>query len=159
MAKRLRKLRRIAEFTPWGLVRFLRLKLTGRELMVSGSCSGCGKCCRKINLEASTGWIRSQEQFQAMVRDHPEFARFEVIGKDEYGCLQFSCSWLTEEGLCRDHENRLWVCRDFPDKNLVFCGGGLPSGCGYRIVEVRPFERTLNEVMKSRSGDEKNTDS
>lgn len=134
-----------------GLFKLASLKLRGKTVVLSGSCRGCGTCCRKINLEVSGGWVRSAEAFSQVLRDYPEFGRFEIVGRDPQGFLQFSCTWCTVEGVCRDYENRLAICRNFPDTSLVFCGGSLPQGCGYRFSEGVPFARVLDrEIKKSR---------
>ncbi len=122
----------------------------GKELLVTGSCSCCGNCCRKINLEGERGWLRSEKDFFDVLHDYPEYKRFQITGKDKQGFLQFSCTWLSEAGLCRDHENRLGLCNTFPDKSLHFCGGMLPPGCGYMINEVRPFSNYLADSEKKK---------
>jgi uncharacterized protein len=134
-----------------GLVRYLRLRFMGKELLVTGSCSCCGNCCRKINLEGEHGWLRSEKDFHEVLIDYPEYERFSITGKDDQGFLQFSCSWLTDAGLCRDHEKQLSICTNFPDKNLHFCGGTLPPGCGFMISEVRPFSSYLADVEKEKA--------
>ena len=131
-----------------GVIRYLRMRVMGKEILITGSCHSCGNCCRKINLEGVRGWLRSEEDFYAVLAKYPEYERFKITGKDEQGFLQFSCTWLTNQGLCRDHENRLALCTNFPDKSLHFCGGKLPSGCGYSIVEVRPFDKYLEDEVK-----------
>lgn len=134
--------------SPMGLIRYLRMLLMGRELLITGSCHCCGNCCKKINLEGVGGWLRSERDFYEVLREHPEYERFQVIGKDAQGFVQFSCTWLTTEGLCRDHTKRLALCMNFPDKSLHFCGGQLPAGCGYSIDEVRPFDKYLEDEVK-----------
>lgn len=124
------------------------MRVMGKELLVNGSCNCCGDCCRKINLEGERGWLRSEKDFLDVLQDYPEYERFVMTGKDEQGFLQFSCSWLNGEGHCRDHENRLALCTNFPDKSLHFCGGVLPPGCGFAINEVRPFSSYLADVEK-----------
>lgn len=135
-------------FSLLGFLRFLRLQLMGKTVLVTGHCTNCGKCCRSISLEHSEGWLRDEKKFAAITVDYPEYKRFEIIGKDSQGFLLFRCSWLTTEGLCRDHEKRLPLCRNFPEKSLFFCGGSLPSGCGYSLSEVVPFEKELKKAMK-----------
>ena len=131
-----------------GLLRSIRLKLTGKTILLSGSCRCCGACCQKINLEMSGGWVRSEAVFKKVVEDHPEFGRFEVIGKDQQGFLQFSCSWYSQEGLCRDYAGRLAICRNFPETSLLLCGGSLPKGCSYRFHEGVPFAKVLDREKR-----------
>ncbi len=128
-----------------GLLRKLLLKIYGKDYLVAGSCIGCGSCCRKINLRTSTGWIRSEEHFKRMLKLNHDFHRFEITGKDSQGFLQFSCSWLMSSDFCRDHKNRLDICRKYPAKSLMFCGGSISEGCGYTIETVTPFKKVLEE--------------
>ncbi len=83
-----------------------------------------------------------------MVKEQPEFGRFIYIETDAEGFLVFRCSLITKEGLCGDYENRLPLCRNFPEKTLPFYGGALPSGCGYYFQEVVPFARILQQKLK-----------
>ncbi len=139
------------KFSLIGLLKFVTLKLRRKTILLSGSCRGCGSCCRKINLEVLGTWVRPTEVFYQVLEDHPEFRRFEIVGRDNQGFLQFSCSWCTADGVCRDYDNRLAICRNFPDTSLAFCGGGLPSGCGYRLKAGVPFSRVLDrELRKTR---------
>ena len=133
-----------------GLIRYFRMLLMGKELLITGSCHCCGNCCKKINLEGVRGWLRSENDFFEVLREYPEYERFQITGKDDQGFIQFSCTCLTAEGLCRDHTKRLALCMNFPDKSLHFCGGKLPPGCGYSIVEVRPFDKYLEDEMKGK---------
>ncbi len=137
----------LSSYSFLGLIRYLRMQAMGKELIVTGSCKNCGSCCRRINLEGKRGWLRYEEDFFEVVADFPEYARFQITGKDEQGFLRFSCTWLTDEGFCKDHKNRLDLCRNFPDKTLHFCGGTLPDGCGYMIREVRPFKKYLSDEL------------
>jgi len=137
----------LSSYSLLGLIRYLRMRLMGKELMVVGNCRNCGSCCRKINLEGQNGWLRRREDFFTVAADYPEYNRFQITGKDDQGFLQFSCSWLTKEGLCREHSKRLDLCRNFPDKSLHFCGGALPPTCGYSLQEVRPFEKYLSDEI------------
>ncbi|MBU0945902.1 MAG: YkgJ family cysteine cluster protein [Proteobacteria bacterium] len=139
-----------------GLIRYLRLQIMGKELLVTGACHCCGNCCRKINLEGTHGWLRSPMDFQEVVLLYPEYERFRITGKDQQGYLQFACSWLGDNGLCWNHEKRLSLCKNFPDKTLHFCGGSVPPGCGYRISEVRPFSSYLADEVKGQQKNETN---
>jgi hypothetical protein len=131
-----------------GTIRYLFLKIRGRELVVRGQCVGCGKCCQKLSLEGSNGWLRSMDDFTRICKDRTEFRRFSPNGKDSQGFLIFSCDWCTTEGKCTNYEQRLQLCKDFPDKGLLFCGGSLPEGCGFRFEIVKPFRGMLKKEME-----------
>ena len=133
-----------------GYIRYLRLKVTGKTVIVTGRCNGCGTCCRSISLEHEGGWIRNEKTFDRIVKNYPEYDRFKVIGNDNQGFLLFNCSWITSEGICRDYENRLRLCEDFPETSLVFCGGQLPRNCGYCFAEVVPFDKILKKELKKK---------
>ncbi len=142
--------RLLSTYSPLGLIRYLRMKVMGKELLITGSCHCCGNCCRKINLDGTYGWLRSEKEFFEVLKDYPEYERFEITGKDDQGFVQFTCKWLTDEGICVDHANSLSICVNFPDKSLHFCGGQLPSGCGFTLNEVRPFAKYLEDEIEGK---------
>lgn len=131
-----------------GLCRYLFLKLRGKSILVTGSCSSCGTCCRSISLEGSNGWLRSERDYDDIVLKYPEYERFQLTGKDSQGFLLFSCKWISPLGTCLQYEERLPLCRGFPESSLLFSGGKLPPNCGYRFVEVVPFEQYLKKEMQ-----------
>jgi hypothetical protein len=139
-------------FTLTGILDALWLRLCGRELLITGHCNGCGDCCRRLSLYGDSGWLRNMKDFQETLRDSPEYSRFSCIGKDEDGFLIFSCDWCGDDGLCRDYEHRLPLCRNFPEKSLRFCGGSLPVHCSYSISEVRPFAGVLAGEIARKKG-------
>lgn len=150
--------RLLQTFSLVGLIKYFILKIKGKDILISGSCTGCGMCCKRLNLEGSTGWLRSEKEFYDVVREYPEFERFEIIEKDEQGFLVFTCSWCTKDGLCENYEDRLALCKNFPEKSLVFSGGKLPEGCGYSFKQVVPFEKVLaTEKKKLDNDNEKNS--
>ncbi|MGB3211935.1 MAG: hypothetical protein WBB19_14625 [Desulforhopalus sp.] len=144
-------IREIRSFSLAGIFKFLLLKLRGKAILVVGSCRSCGTCCGNICLEGSDGWIRTEQTFYEIVKKHPEYQRFEVIGKDQYGFVLFSCNWRTPQGSCLDYENRLPLCSKFPESSLVFAGGRLPDKCGYSFAEVVPFEKIFRKELEKNS--------
>ncbi|TKB09321.1 hypothetical protein [Desulforhopalus sp. IMCC35007] len=145
-----RKLLRINEFTIAGFFAYLSLKLSKKELMIVGACHCCGACCRSLSLDSGGGWIKKRKDFDRIVADNPQYHCLEQIGKDSRRNLLFCCSWLSADGTCSNYDGRFDFCRDFPDKNLVFCGGGLPSGCGYSFKPVVPFSQILQETIDNK---------
>lgn len=141
-------LKELRPFSLVGIFKYLWLKVRGKSILVTGSCRGCGACCRSICLEGSDGWLRSRKAFAEIVKKNPEYKRFEVIGKDQQGFLLFSCTWCTPQGTCLNYENRLPLCCNFPESSLVFAGGQLPVNCGYTFTEVVPFEKILRQELK-----------
>ena len=126
----------LSDHSAVGLLHKLYLRLVGKELVVTGKCIGCGSCCRNINLETERGWLRNPDEFLALAEKFPDYARFAIVGKDAQGFLTFRCSWIGENGLCREYERRLSICRSYPESSLFFCGCRLLDGCGYAGAAV-----------------------
>jgi hypothetical protein len=104
--RRFFELRQLRSFTLPGLFRYIMLRSRGKALFVRGHCNVCGACCRSVCLEDEKGWLRSEKRFLKIIDLYPEYGRFVVSGKDRDGNLLFTCTWLTAEGFCRDHEDR-----------------------------------------------------
>jgi hypothetical protein len=128
--------------------RKIRLRLLRREVCVTGRCLQCGRCCRNILLVNGVGLVRSKKQFQNIVENDPEMGRFHISGRDSSGNLTFTCDWLAEDNTCKDHENRLDLCRDFPSVSVYFRGGTTGPHCGFRFQEVKPFDKTLRRHLR-----------
>ena len=150
LGKHARFLKEFRSYSLIGFFRYLLLKLQGKSILVTGSCRGCGTCCRSICLEGKGGWLRSGKEFEKVVVKFPEYNRFEIIGTDHQGFLLFSCTWCTPQGTCTNYENRLPLCYNFPESSLFFAGGKLPLNCGYRFSAVVPFEKILNQELKNK---------
>lgn len=125
--------------------------LPGRNVMIYGSCRQCGRCCRGVSLVFEGVRVKNERQFKKLVKRNPEYGRFFINGQSERGFPEFACSWLTPEGTCRDHENRLDICSRFPTRTMYFLGGELPPGCGYRFVKKGKFEAALNKAKKDKN--------
>ncbi|PHR29049.1 MAG: zinc/iron-chelating domain-containing protein [Desulfotalea sp.] len=141
----------LREFSVVGFLYYLILKLRRREVMIGGSCHLCGACCRSLSLDDGDGWIRNRRAFVAVVACNPEYSCFEIIGADNSGFLLFRCTLISDDGKCTNYEKRFQFCQDFPDKNLPFCGGGLPAGCGYKFLTVIPFSKILTETIDKKN--------
>lgn len=151
-------LARLKRYSLLGWFRWFRLKMQGKAVVIEGSCLMCGRCCRRVSLEAGGRWLRNEADFRRVLKRNPEYGRFKPVDRDSQGFLLFSCSWYQPEGgICSDHENRLPVCRNFPDKDLYFTGGEVSEGCGYRFREVVPFASILHTEMTADDGGEKTT--
>jgi len=132
-----------------GWWRHLRLRLTKKELILTGQCRQCGACCRRLQLKSGKKWLRSKRDFNSLVKRQPEFACFEIRGRDPQRLLIFNCTNLGTDNRCQDYNNRPQLCRDFPSKAIFFCGGQLPEGCGYTLSEGTPFRTLLEENEQS----------
>lgn len=138
----------LCSFSLTGIIKYLSLKIRGKSILLTGSCHACGTCCKSICLEGRDGWLRSGKVFAKVVEIYPEYERFEAIGVDQQGFLLFNCSWCSPQGACLDYDNRLPLCKKFPETSLVFSGGRLPDTCGYSFAEVVPFAKILSRQVK-----------
>jgi hypothetical protein len=131
------------------LLNMVLMRITGREMIKTGKCICCGSCCRNINLKIDGKWLNSENEFEAITRILPEYKRFLITGVDEQGYLKFRCSYQREDMGCRDYQNRPDICRAFPEKSLIFCGGKVPDTCGFTIKPGVPFEQRLKKAQKN----------
>ncbi len=132
----------------YGFIKYLHLKLTGKEVVVSGRCINCGECCRRINIRHEGLWIRSERKFNKIAAQDPSIAKFRVIGKNSNNVLDFSCTNFGEDNLCTDYENRPDICREFPGKAVYYMESPLPATCGFKVHAGVPFEKVLEKEMK-----------
>ena len=126
---------------------FLLLKIKGKEPVRTGKCHACGKCCQAFRVKSEGKWIKTQQEFEILTQQKTEYSRLIPSGETD-GIIEFTCSWLTENGSCRDHENRLSICRDYPATSRFYTGNKLPDYCGYSIEAAVPFEKVLKKKMK-----------
>ncbi|EGB14995.1 protein of unknown function UPF0153 [Pseudodesulfovibrio mercurii] len=131
--------------SPTGLFRRFRSRVLRREVEVVGRCTLCGRCCRSVLLRDRGRWLRSLSQFERLVAEAPEHARFRPKKRNADGYLLFDCALLGEDNLCTDHDTRPALCGNYPSKSLYYHGGRLPQGCGYAFRAV-----TFRDVLFGR---------
>jgi uncharacterized protein len=139
-------------FTFLGLLRWIKLRLTGKQVIVAGECIQCGVCCRGLNLSRKSHWIRSEAEFERLAAALPEYRRFRHIGRTLTGLMKFDCECISKEGFCSDYENRPDFCSSYPEPDLYFMGGEIPPYCGFEFRIVPSFRRILNREMKNATG-------
>ncbi|WP_319583072.1 YkgJ family cysteine cluster protein [uncultured Pseudodesulfovibrio sp.] len=125
-----------------GLFRRWRFRILRRDVEVVGRCLCCGGCCRSIHLKDGGRWLRRSREFERMVADAPEHARFHPVGRGSRGFLLFDCFLLGPDNLCARHDTRPALCRNYPSKSLYYHGGRLPEDCGYAFRAVT-FRKVL----------------
>jgi Fe-S-cluster containining protein len=108
---------------------------------IEGECCKCGDCCRFMySLDTYT-----EKEFMLMTKFYPKYKRFKVIGKDEHGNLILACKLIDETGLCPDYENRLEMCKDYPNLKRIKAGGRLYERCTYRLKPQNSFESYIKK--------------
>lgn len=145
-------LRMLKRYTLSGWLIYLYLKIMRKSITVEGHCNLCGRCCRRISLEINGNWLKDKREFDQLVKKSPEYSRFSIIGKDQLGFLLFSCSkHVKETGICADHDNRLDICVNYPERDLYFSGGEISKGCGYRFRQITPFSAVLKKELDAQN--------
>ena len=142
----------ISRYTFVGFLKWLWLRATGRQVVVTGECLMCGRCCHLLNLSHSDKWIRSEREFRELVEEHPEYARFRHVGYTLSGIMTFECDYVSEDGLCGDYEDRPEFCRTYPEIELCFMGAGLPEHCGYQFEVSPSFQKLLKRSKANYKG-------
>jgi len=137
-------------FSLIGLFRHLRHKIFGHEVIISGKCINCGACCKDLCLDFEGTWLSSEKKFKELVAENSAYDRFVITGRDNDNCLHFDCNKLTKENTCGDYANRLNICKTFPDQEMFYMKGKLPSTCGYSMTQGESFEKILNKKKKQK---------
>ncbi len=132
------------QYTFSGHIRNLRLKFTGKKLLVQGSCNRCGKCCQKINLQWGATWLKSLKKWKSIQKKDPRYERFEIVGRTQDNLLTFSCKSMVD-GQCTDYESRFTFCKTYPEPAVFLMGGIFQKECGYSLAEGKPFAKEFKK--------------
>lgn len=126
----------------------LWLRITGkkRAYLRAGRCLQCGRCCRNIAILLDGKRIKSEEDFELLKAQEPEYEIFEPHSKAEDGTLIFSCR-MQKGNKCSMHSKRPEICRDYPDLYIMYSGVELLKDCGYVLVAPYDFEEILKKEM------------
>lgn len=119
-----------------GLFRRFRSIVLQREVEIIGQCRLCGNCCHGILLKDGASILRSKRQYERLCEVSPKHRWFDIIGKDDFGNLEFACSRRGDDGLCTCYEDRLQLCKDYPTKSLYYQGGWIGGDCGFSFKAV-----------------------
>lgn len=104
---------------------------------ITGECIKCGKCCNYMySVDTYT-----EKEFRFMQKLFPTYRRFYIKGKDDDGNLIFACKLVSSEGLCTVYNKRPRMCRNYPQKRIIY-PGKLHEGCGYKVIK-KSFEDYL----------------
>ncbi len=123
-----------------------------KKIHITGACHCCGKCCRNLILIDKGKPIDNIEQFNKLKKKDSNYERFNPTYRDEEDkLLYFSCDLLNEENKCEDHQNRLAICRKYPNPKMFKYGGSLLEGCGYKIKAGKDFKEIFDQEIKKKN--------
>ena len=126
--------------------KFFYKKILRRTYYRTGSCSGCGRCCKQIYVRHAKNVIQTEEEFKRLKMLHPFYTYLISTGKDEIGLI-FECTNLDEETkLCKIHKNRPLICRRYPQEAIFTMGGELAENCGYKLTPIESFEEVFERI-------------
>lgn len=133
------------------IYRYIKLKFKKEEVYFDGVCLQCGNCCRHIYLFTGRGKvIKTRKQFEKLVKEFPDSDRFEIV-EDEGDALVFRCTWLGDDNKCKDHDNRLQLCKNYPAKVMYYTNFVTGENCGYTMKTGKPFSDVFNKALKEKN--------
>ncbi|HSA06932.1 MAG TPA: YkgJ family cysteine cluster protein [Candidatus Gastranaerophilales bacterium] len=133
------------------LKKFFLLRILRRKYARSGSCKGCGRCCREIYVKNARGLIREENEFKRLKKIHPFYSYLKIREKTETG-LVFECAKLDKEtNRCTVYNIRSFICKLYPQEEIFKIGGAISEECGYKFIPLENFEEVLNKIKKRRN--------
>ncbi len=128
------------------LKKFFFKHLLRKTYYRTGSCKGCGRCCKQIYVRHMKNVVQTEEEFQKLRKLHPFYTYLNVTGKDEIGLI-FECTNLDEETkYCKIHKKRPAICRRYPQEAIFMMGGELADNCGYSFTPIESFEEVFDKI-------------
>lgn len=130
-----------------GNLKFLVEKIFSSKFILRGACKKCGSCCRNIVFYIGKETVKTEEQFESLIRFNKSYSHFIPSGKDSDGSLLFTCKSLNQDNTCSDYFLRSIECRRYPKLNNKFIinGGKLLDNCGYSFDVDKKFEEYLKQ--------------
>lgn len=132
------------------LKKFYYKYILRKKYIRTGFCKKCGQCCQNIYIKHDNKVISDKIEFYKLNKKN-KYLDFEITGKDESGLI-FKCKLLDENtNLCKNHKNRDFICRRYPQEEIFSFGAKLANGCGYKFEPVESFEDVFFKVVKQKS--------
>ena len=130
------------------LKKFYYTKILKRKYYRTGSCKGCGRCCKKIYVKNFKHVITDEKEFEQLQYLHRFYSYLKIIGRDETGLI-FECTKLDPEtNKCTIHKSRPGICRRYPQEEMLSMGGELSEGCGYQLEPILSFSEVFENVKR-----------
>ncbi len=122
-------------------------KLSSSKFVSKGDCKKCGECCKNIVFYIGDNTVKTEEQFDSLIKFSKSYNHFFISGKDEDDSLLFTCKSLKSDNTCKDYVMRSIECRRYPKINNKFIiNGGKPlDGCGYYFEVDKNFNEYLTQ--------------
>lgn len=128
--------------------KFFYKNILKRNYYRSGSCIGCGECCKQIYVRHVRNVVQNEDEFKILQKLHPFYTYLEVVGKDDIGLI-FACQNLDKEtNRCSIHKKRPGICRRYPVEAIFMMGGELGKECGYKFTPIESFDEILDNLNK-----------
>ncbi len=116
---------------------------------IEGSCQKTGKCCQNLILIDRGKPVRTLKTFSTLVKREPYHKMFVPREElDSAGRLRFTCTNLTDDHRCSIYDKRPSMCKTYPEPTMIKMGGKLLSGCGFRLVYEKNFEKFVDENLR-----------
>ena len=112
------------------------------NLKITGFCSKCGSCCRKMFIIEGGKMLADEKLFQEVQKLVPFYKNLTITGKNSNGELYFTCN-LLKNNTCSTYTKRPKICRDYPSVKSHLYGGVLFSDCTFKLTPRKSFEYFL----------------
>ena len=128
-------------------LKFILEKFFSSKFILRGACKKCGSCCRNIVFYIGKETVKTEEQFDSLIRFNKSYSHFIPSGNDSDGSILFTCKSLKSDNSCSAYLFRSVECRRYPIVNNKFIinGGKLLDGCGYYFEVDKKFEEYLKQ--------------
>ena len=130
--------------------KFYHQKILRRNYYRKGECKKCGKCCTNIYIRHGKNVIKTKEEFENIKNtdSYSFYQHIDIIGNDDFGLI-FECKKFDKDKkLCKDHNHRPSICRNYPCEEIFKMGGQLQSDCGYSFEPIEKFEEVFKRINK-----------
>ena len=106
----------------------------------------CGECCKNILFSNENGYIKNEDDFKIMQKNHLIYRFFSPNGKVQNkgeelnGAILFKCKFL-KNNRCSIYLFRPIFCRDYPsiNKKFIQMGGTTLDNCGFKFEPDKKF--------------------
>jgi len=128
--------------------KFFYTKFLKRKYYRYGKCNRCGRCCENIYVRHIKDVIKTEEEFEKIksVDNYSFYKHITITGKDEFG-LKFTCNRFDKEKrICKAHNKRPSICRNYPNEEIFSFGAQLLDECGYKFEPIISFKEILQKI-------------
>ena len=115
------------------------------NVLITGSCSKCGSCCKNLLLMIYDDVIIDKATFENVQKTNAFYQNFEITGTTSDDELTFRCKLLIDNK-CSIYKKRPFLCRNYPTAKMFKSGGSLHEKCTYVVKARKGFDFYLKNL-------------